>query len=248
MEKIRADVEILQTEKESMEATVERISEEISELKLSEKKLEVENMTLRKNVAELGRQHAQLRLTSSNEQKESRSLKQLVQTMETQNMALRKELTVLECQVDEIKAATANQKKERSSLKQLNTEVTELRRQLGELKLDKNTNRQPWGDRGPSIKEAAGVECRVSSAERSLWKPITKWKEIERVVIMEAGKGPLVAVKDGDSEDLSYEITAEDAEEEESSQNMYDFSLEDSPPTFGRKKRKGRARQKEWRN
>ena len=268
MEKISADVEILQTERESMEVTLERISEEISELKLSEKKLEVENMTLRRNVAELGKQHAQLQLTSSNKQKESRSLKQ---TMEIQNMDLRKELTALKCQVDEIKVATANQMKERSSLKQLNTEMTELRRQLGELKLAKNMNKQSsvvWGPsikeaasvecrgsskkeaageecRGSSKKEAAAVECRGSSAEHSLWKPKTKWKEIKRMVTMEVGKGPLPAVEDSDSEDLSYEIKAEDAEEEEWSHNMYDFSVEDSPHTVVRKKRKGRVRQKE---
>lgn len=125
-----------------MKASLERNSEEINDLKLSEKKLEVENMRLRKDVLELGRQLGEVKSTVANEQKESNSLKHLVLSMQTQNTTLGRNLTELERQVREEKWTTANTKRERNALKELSEEVTEMRSQLQELKLHAATEKE----------------------------------------------------------------------------------------------------------
>ena len=114
LEKITVQVGTLQKEKESIKSSSEKNSEEINDLKLSEKKLEVENMMLRKDVTELGKQLEKLRLTASNEKKESRLLQQQVQTFQTQNTTLKRELTELGKELRKLTAA--NQKKEKTLL------------------------------------------------------------------------------------------------------------------------------------
>lgn len=67
-------MEELELDKEYMQRLLHRNSEEISDLRLSEKKLELENMGLRNDVAALRQQF-------KNYKKEMSSLKQLVQTV-----------------------------------------------------------------------------------------------------------------------------------------------------------------------
>ena len=87
VEEIQGHVETLQLNKEVMETSLQRNNEEISELKLSVKKTELENMTLRKEVTELGRQLAEVKATTATE---NRSLKELVQTMKRRLEAVEK--------------------------------------------------------------------------------------------------------------------------------------------------------------
>ena len=79
IEEIKNRVETLQSEKDDMEMSLQRNKEEISDLKLSEKKLEVANMSLRKEVNELGRQLAEVRMNATTE---NRSLRELLQSIQ----------------------------------------------------------------------------------------------------------------------------------------------------------------------
>lgn len=78
-EEIKNRVETLQSEKDDMEMSLQRNKEDISDLKLSEKKLEVENMSLRKEVNELGRQLAEVKMNATTE---NRSLRKLLQSIQ----------------------------------------------------------------------------------------------------------------------------------------------------------------------
>ena len=79
IEEVKNRVETLQSEKDDMETSLQRNKEEISDLKLSEKKLEVENMSLSKEVNELGRQLAEVKTNAATE---NRSLRELLQSMQ----------------------------------------------------------------------------------------------------------------------------------------------------------------------
>ena len=79
IEEIKSRIETLQIKKDDMEMSLHRNKEEISDLKLSEKKLEVENMSLRKEVNELGRQLAEVKTNAATE---NRSLRELLQSMQ----------------------------------------------------------------------------------------------------------------------------------------------------------------------
>lgn len=79
IEEVKNRVETLQSEKDDMEMSLQRNKEEISDLKLSEKKLEVENMSLSKEVNELGRQLAEVKTNAATE---NRSLRELLQSMQ----------------------------------------------------------------------------------------------------------------------------------------------------------------------
>lgn len=79
IEQVKNRVETLQSEKDDLEMSLQRNKEEISDLKLSEKKLEVENMSLRKEVNELGRQLAEVKTNAATE---NRSLRELLQSMQ----------------------------------------------------------------------------------------------------------------------------------------------------------------------
>lgn len=87
MEEMQGCLERLQSEKEAMKTALQRNSEEISDLKLSEKKLEVENMSLRKELTELKRQLVEVKVTAASE---NRSLKEFVQTMQNRIEAIEK--------------------------------------------------------------------------------------------------------------------------------------------------------------
>lgn len=79
IEGVKNRVETLQSEKDDMEMSLQRNKEEISDLKLSEKKLEVESMSLSKEVNELGRQLAEVKTNAATE---NRSLRELLQSMQ----------------------------------------------------------------------------------------------------------------------------------------------------------------------
>lgn len=79
IEEIKNRVETLQSEKDDMEMSLQRNKEDISDLKLSEKKLEVENMSLKKEVNELGRQLAEVKMNATTE---NRSLRELLQSIQ----------------------------------------------------------------------------------------------------------------------------------------------------------------------
>ena len=83
LEVVEGQIEDLQTESESMKKLLDKNGEEISDLRLSEKKLEVENMELKKGVAELRRQLEEVKRNAACEKDEISSLKRLVQTMQT---------------------------------------------------------------------------------------------------------------------------------------------------------------------
>ena len=87
IEEIKNRVETLQSENDDMEFSLQRNKEEISDLKLSEKKLEVENMSLRKEVNELGRQLAEMKANAATE---NRSLRELLQSMQKKLDAIEK--------------------------------------------------------------------------------------------------------------------------------------------------------------
>ena len=77
VEEIQGRVERLPSEKEAMETSLKKISEEVGDLKLSEKKLEVENLSLR---AELELRLAEMKKNAASE---NRSLKKLIKTIQT---------------------------------------------------------------------------------------------------------------------------------------------------------------------
>ena len=83
LEVVEGQIEDLQTESESMKKLLDKNGEEISDLRLSEKKLEVENMELKKGVAELQRQLEEVKCTAAYGKEEISSLKRLVQTIQT---------------------------------------------------------------------------------------------------------------------------------------------------------------------
>ena len=82
LEAVEGQIEELKTDKESMKRLLDGISEEISDLKLSAKKLEVENMALKKDLAALQKQ--------LDDKEEVRSLK-------AEYKALKKDVEELRC-------------------------------------------------------------------------------------------------------------------------------------------------------
>ena len=88
MDEIQVSVKTLQSEKEAMQISLQRSNEEFGELKLSERKLEVENMSLKKEMTELG---WKLEKVKENAATENRSLKGVVQTMQRKLEALERE-------------------------------------------------------------------------------------------------------------------------------------------------------------
>lgn len=87
---VEGQIEELQTDKESMKMSLNANSEEISDLKLTAKKLEVENMALKKVEAALQKQLEEVKLTAADGKKEVSSLK-------SEYKALKKEVEELRC-------------------------------------------------------------------------------------------------------------------------------------------------------
>ena len=83
MEVVEVQMGELQTYQESMKRLLDKNGEEISDLKLSEKKLEVENMALKKDMAEMRKELEEVERTAANDREEISLLKQIVQTMQT---------------------------------------------------------------------------------------------------------------------------------------------------------------------
>ena len=79
IEEIKDRVETLQLEKKDMKMSLQKNNKEIYDLKLAEKKLEVENMSLRREVNELKRQLAEGKTKAA---AENRSLRELLQSMQ----------------------------------------------------------------------------------------------------------------------------------------------------------------------
>ena len=79
IEEIKDHVKTLQKEKKDMKMSLQKNNQEIYDLKLAEKKLEVENMSLRREVNELKRQLAEGRTKAA---AENRSLRELLQSMQ----------------------------------------------------------------------------------------------------------------------------------------------------------------------
>lgn len=75
---IKDRVETLQLEKRNMKMSLQKNNKEICDLKLAEKKLEVENMSLRREVNDLRRQLAEGKTKAA---AENRSLRELLQSM-----------------------------------------------------------------------------------------------------------------------------------------------------------------------
>ena len=75
---IKDRVETLQLEKRNMKMSLQKNNKEICDLKLAEKKLEVENMSLRREVNDLRRQLAEGKTKAV---AENRSLRELLQSM-----------------------------------------------------------------------------------------------------------------------------------------------------------------------
>ena len=90
LEAVEVQIEELQTDKESMKRLLDNNSEEISDLKLSEKKLEVENMALKKDVAVLKKQLEEVKLTAADGKEE-------VQSLKAEYNALKKDVEKLRC-------------------------------------------------------------------------------------------------------------------------------------------------------
>ena len=88
LEVVEGQIEDLQTQSESMKKLLDKNGEEISDLRLSEKKLEVENMELKKGVAELRRELKEVKHTAACDQEKFNSLERLVQTMQTKIEAM----------------------------------------------------------------------------------------------------------------------------------------------------------------
>ena len=87
MKEIQGRLGQLQSEKEAMETSLQKNSEEVSDLKMLEKKLEVENLSLRKEITALVQQLSKMK---ENTAFASRSLKQLVQSLQTRSKAIEK--------------------------------------------------------------------------------------------------------------------------------------------------------------
>lgn len=87
---VEGQIEELQTDKESMKMLLDGNSKEISNLKLTAKKLEVENVELKKDVAALQKQVEEVKLTAADDKEEVRSLK-------SEYKALKKEVEELRC-------------------------------------------------------------------------------------------------------------------------------------------------------
>ena len=79
IEEIKDRVETLQFEKKDMKMSLQKNNKEICDLKLAEKNLEVENMSLRREVNELKRQLAEGKTKAA---AENRSLRELLQSMQ----------------------------------------------------------------------------------------------------------------------------------------------------------------------
>lgn len=94
LEAVEGQIEELQTDKESMKMLLDGNGEEISDLKLSAKKLEVENMALKKDVAALQKQLEEVKLTTAGDKGEVRSLK-------AEYKALKKDVEELRCSTPE---------------------------------------------------------------------------------------------------------------------------------------------------
>lgn len=92
VDEIQVSVKTLLSEKEAMQMSLQRSNEEFGELKLSERKLEVENMSLKKEMTELGRMLEKVKESAATE---NRSLKGVVQTMQRKLEALEREGTKL---------------------------------------------------------------------------------------------------------------------------------------------------------
>ena len=90
LEAVEGQIEELQTNKESMKRLLDGNSEEISDLKLSAKKLEVENMALKKDLASLQKQLEEVKLIAADDKEEVRSLK-------AEYKALKKDVEELRC-------------------------------------------------------------------------------------------------------------------------------------------------------
>ena len=97
---IQVGVKTLQLEKEVMKMSLQKSNEEFGELKLSERKLEVENMSLKKEMTELGRKLEKVKESAATE---NRSLKGVVQTMQRKLEALEREATTYKIKVKEPK-------------------------------------------------------------------------------------------------------------------------------------------------
>ena len=88
VDEIQVSVKTLQSEKEAMQMSLQRCNEEFGELKLSERKLEVESMSLKKEMTELGRKLEKVKESAATE---NRSLKEVVQDMQRKLEALERE-------------------------------------------------------------------------------------------------------------------------------------------------------------
>lgn len=88
LEEVEIQIAVLQTDKESMKKSLDKNGEEISDLKLSEKKLEVENMALKRDMAELRKELEEVKCTADCSEEEISSLKLLVQAMQTKFNAM----------------------------------------------------------------------------------------------------------------------------------------------------------------
>ena len=97
---IQVGVKTLQLEKEVMKMSLQKSKEEFGELKLSERKLEVENMSLKKEMTELERKLEKVKESAATE---NRSLKGVVQTMQRKLEALEREATNYKIKVKEPK-------------------------------------------------------------------------------------------------------------------------------------------------
>lgn len=117
IEEIKDRVETLQLEKKDMKMSLQKNNKEIYDLKLAEKKLEVENMSLRREVNELKRQLAEGKTKAA---AENRSLRELLQSMQKKLEAIeQKEASkVMYKRVESVEVkrelkTTANKKEER---------------------------------------------------------------------------------------------------------------------------------------
>ena len=81
LEEVEVQIGELQADKESMKRLLDKTGEEMCDLKLSEKKLEVENMALKKELEDVKR-------AAANDREEISSLKRLVLSIQTKVDAL----------------------------------------------------------------------------------------------------------------------------------------------------------------
>ena len=88
LEGVEGQIEELKTDKESMKGLLDKNSREINDLRLSEKKLEVENLKMQMEVAELRRHLEEVKLSAANDEVEIDSLKRLVLTIQTNYQAM----------------------------------------------------------------------------------------------------------------------------------------------------------------